>query len=514
MPRHARPSAKATRLGAVIVAAGTLASTALVLPADAAGSSMSSTTSVAPYVLPAAPGVDVMSLLTVGDPSKTAVNSYQMVGIPDGLGAYLRSDGQIVVNMNHELSSSAGIPRAHGQKGAFVSRLVIRPSDMSVRTGQDLNRPGVHYFDPATRRYTTAVPAGQSAAFNRFCSGTTVPAGWLFNAATGNGTMQSIHFAGEEAGSEGRAFATFGRGLTKAFPRMGLRSYENIVPARNATDTTTVIGLDDANPGTLGLYAGTKTTGTDPLIAGGFTNGVLGTIVVSGSATDAAFRTNVGTGVATPFTVTNIDWTKTGAQQRAEAIAEGGLQLNRIEDGHFDPANPNDFYFLTTEGGQGVGGGGGGGLWRMRFTDIENPNAGGTLTLVLDGSESITLAKPDNMVIDEHGNLLIQEDPGNDPVLARILAYRIADGALGTVAQFDGAQFTPGAPAFLTADEESSGIIDAESLKGVGWFLFDAQVHTSAGLPAGTGPGTVQELVERGQLLAMRVTDWSAVYGS
>lgn len=28
-----------------------------------------------------------------------------------------------------------------------------------------------------------------------------------------------------------------------------------------------------------------------------------------------------------------------------------GLTLNRIEDGAWDPSNPNDFYFLTTEGG-------------------------------------------------------------------------------------------------------------------------------------------------------------------
>ena len=72
-----------------------------------------------------------------------------------------------------------------------------------------------------------------------------------------------------------------------------------------------------------------------------------------------------------------------------------------------------------------------------------------------------------------------------------------------------------GALAFdrLTIDEESSGIIDAEEFLGAGTFIFDAQIHTAKGLPAGTGPGTVQEYVERGQLLTMKVDDWSAVYG-
>ena len=41
------------------------------------------------------------------------------------------------------------------------------------------------------------------------------------------------------------------------------------------------------------------------------------------------------------------------------------------------------------------------------------------------------------MTIDTHGNLLIQEDPGNVNHLARIVAYRISDGALGVVARFD-----------------------------------------------------------------------------
>ena len=50
--------------------------------------------------------------------------------------------------------------------------------------------------------------------------------------------------------------------------------------------------------------------------------------------------------------------------------------------------------------------------------------------------------KPDNMAIDTHGNLLIQEDPGNVNHLARIVAYRISDGALGVVARFDPALFS------------------------------------------------------------------------
>ena len=87
------------------------------------------------------------------------------------------------------------------------------------------------------------------------------------------------------------------------------------------------------------------------------------------------------------------------------------------------------------------------------------------------------------------------------------------------MAQFDPARFGRDAglassPSFFTFDEESSGIIPTTYQFGQGTFLFDAQVHTAKGLPAGTGPATAQEYVENGQLLLLKVTDWSAVYGS
>ena len=44
--------------------------------------------SQSPYVTPTAPGVEVTSILTVGD----SVGNYTMVGIPDGLGAYDNGD--------------------------------------------------------------------------------------------------------------------------------------------------------------------------------------------------------------------------------------------------------------------------------------------------------------------------------------------------------------------------------------------------------------------------------------
>ena len=42
-------------------------------------------TSAAPYLVPTAPGVTIMPLITTGE---SAANGYRMVGIPDGLGGF------------------------------------------------------------------------------------------------------------------------------------------------------------------------------------------------------------------------------------------------------------------------------------------------------------------------------------------------------------------------------------------------------------------------------------------
>ena len=239
------------------------------------------------------------------------------------------------------------------------------------------------------------------------------------------------------------------------------------------------------------------------------------TFTVSGGAhSSPGFGTSRGPSSATdPYVLpVAVDWDQSGNRQNAEAAADG-LTLNRIEDGDFDPRHPNDFWFVTTEGGKGAAvptgsfGRDGGGLWKLSFEDVDQPWLGGTLTLVLDGSEAPFLNKPDNITIDTRGNLLIQEDPGSNVHVARIVAYDIETGDRGVVAQFDPALFKPvtpgGTDAPITIDEESSGIIDAKDVLGRGWYAFDAQVHKAHPDPA---------LVELGQLLALYVRDFDDVY--
>ena len=499
---------------------------------DAVSRGPSTTTN--PYVLPVADGVRIISILTVNDPG-AARNGYEMVGIPDGIGLTIEG-GTVVAFMNHELRSERGIVRRHGQTGAFVSRLVIDPTTLAVTHGSDLIDPGVRFWDYVSDGYVTtgarfADGTPQDLRFSRFCSGTLSDPGIFDLGAFGD--KGQIYFANEEAGDNGRLFGVLTDGTTQALPRLGLFSWENTVPANNTSRTTLVMGQEDGpGPGPaptdgsqLWVYVGTKQNSGDPFARAGLTNGLSHVIdAVDPAVTDdPSWRAAYPKGVAAPVTLREVGWDQTGAAQNVEAKSKG-LSLNRIEDGHWDPRHRNDFYFLTTEGGDRTTSfpftRDGGGLWRLSWQDIDRPELGATLTLLLDGSEEIApgepkMNKPDNVVIDHHGNLLIQEDPGNNAHLARIIAYRLRDGAMGVVARFDPARFALGGASFMTQDEESSGIVDAEKILGKkGTFLFDAQVHTAAGLPAGTGPNTVQEYVEHGQLLVLRVDKWKSVYSA
>jgi uncharacterized protein DUF839 len=514
------------RIGSfALVALVALAAAATAIAAPG-GTSTGPSTTTSPYVLPVGDGVSVKSLFTVGDGA--AANGYEMVGIPDGLGLVRpQGDGgrDFTIFMNQELRNNQGAVRAHGVKGAFVSELTIDSNAFEVEQGSDLIDPGVRYWNYVTQAYGgSPSPAGvnprdpsdtfaaQLAEFSRFCSSTISEWGQLYNASTQSGYKGQIYFANEENGSEGRVFGVTTDGQAQQLPRLGMASWENNVPAYNDGDTTVVIGDEDDAAGQLWVHVGTKQTTGNAFDRAGLTNGTEYVLDLKNEAvsTDAQFRAAYGKGEPAPFTLGPdelVDWDSSGARQNADAAARG-LSLNRVEDGVFDPKHPNDYYFVTTEGGgtapsePGVTRDGGG-LWRLRFKDVDHPEKGGTIELLLDGSEAPYLSKPDNVTIDRRGNLLIQEDPGGNAHVARIVAYQVKTGDRGVVAEFDPTLFRKGGSGFITEDEESSGIIDARKALGPGWFLFDAQVHKASPDPA---------KVELGQLLALHVDKFKDVY--
>jgi Bacterial protein of unknown function (DUF839) len=492
-------------------------------------------TNTDPYMRPAANGVKITSLLTVSDDGRassgTTPLARELAGIPDGLGAYKSPKGRdFTLLMNHELRNDPiqGVPRRHGQAGAFVSEWEIDSKTLEVERGNDLVDPGVNYWNyPAGAYQSTPSPAGdnprvpedpanptaddflaQLAAFGRWCSSSLTGPGQLFNEDSGNGYRGQIYFGNEETNDEGRLFGITTDGRAQQLPRLGMFAWENTLVGLNKGDTTYVMGQEDVASGQPWVYVGEKQSSGNAFDKAGLTNGDSHVIDLLDEAVsnDAQFRAAYGKFNPVPFDLAEIPWDAPGSVQNSQATAEG-LTLNRIEDGAFDPRHPRDFYFVTTAGGKNATSArDGGGLWRIRFNDAEDPEAGGTIELLLDGSESPNIWSPDNVDMDRKGHLLIQEDPGNNPHVAQIWAYDVDNGNMGSVARFDPARFEPGGSKFMTQDEESSGIIDASRVMGKGWFLLDAQVHTSAGLdnPAAQ--------VEHGQLMAMKVTKWKKVF--
>ena len=480
--------------------------------ASAAVTSGPSTT-VMPYLLPSRAGVDIKALLTVRD--KNAENGYAMVGIPDGLGIVPDGD-KFTLMMNHELGNTVGVARSHGSKGAFVSRWSIDRATQRVLTGADhiTSASTLYQWDIASKSYKTG-----TYTYNRLCAAD-LPAESAFLNGT-KGTNVRMFMNGEEV-EGGRVWAHIvtgpSAGQSWELPRLGRGSWENVVASPQSKDKTIVVTLDDGNvlttgvaenfPCELTVYIGTKQETGSEIERAGLTNGKLyavrlpkGTGFLGGESNEFALGDAASGYVASSrFDLVQLGTdgdvsSMTPLQQEQDLIAKNAYRLQRIEDGSWDPrpAQKNDFYFVTTASITTNSR-----LWQLRFDDLDAPEKGGTLTALLKGNEGHLML--DNMAIDSLGRILLQEDPGNSTRNARIWVYGIESKALVEVAYHNPVFFEPvyGLPQFLTQDEESSGIVDASSVLGTGWFLAVVQAHRSiaASTPA---------LVEDGQLLALYV---------
>ena len=434
--------------------------------------------SQSPYLVPQAGGVEFTSILTVGDEVKKkhkGNETYRMTGIPDGLGVYENGDGTITVLMNHELRDNVGVVRAHGAKGAFVSKWQIRKKDLKVLNGEDL----IH----------KVVVTSGTTTLNRLCSDLAAPTAY-FNSETGKGLSEGVIFLnGEESGPAGRAFAHLasGRqhGISYQVPALGTASWENLVASPYEQDKTIVAGMDDgnANASKVYMYVGHKQEKGNPVELAGLANGV------NGSA-------SIPDNLSAPFTL----------------VADGsGTGLNRVEDGAWDTQNPNRFYFVTTDSFNGNTR-----LWRLTFSDISEPEAGGKIEILVNGAVS-GQKMLDNMTVDTAGDVWMQEDVGNNVHLGKIWKYQAATGVLTAVAEHDPSRFIGGAANDIDgtdskqSDEESSGIVEVTEMfnkvegydtDNFRYFLLDVQAHYSSvnGVPLDA------ELVEGGQLLMMKAS--------
>ena len=506
------------------------------------------------YVEAVATSATLTPFASAGD----MVGTYLVPGIPDGLGV-VKNGNSLRIITNHEWSATnavaAGRTTAGGLvSGSFLSDMTYDLKTQKVTKAVDLFKDVV-WYDYTTGKYgqTPVAPAGalvkdsfgtlnHSYLLNRFCSGSLAPAGSFFDQKSGYGFNDAVFLAGEEGGDESRAFATnLTNGQLVQRPALGLAAWENVIPAPNKGKTTVLMTNEDgaATDSQQWMYVGTKTKTGTWYEKAGFTNGksyVVAAAAGAAVANDAEIRTKYGKNKPFPISFAEVNTKVNGKDQNIEANAKG-IEFARVEDGHFDPKKPNDYYFVTTQSDSDplnkavaattpnpatpTVSRDGGALWRIRFNDVSKPLSGATLELLLDGSESIYMSKPDNISVDSFGNVLIQEDPGNNAHLARIVSYRISDGKLGTIAQFKAEYFTSTGASFITQDEESSGIIDVTNelrtskSDTASYYMFVAQIHAT---PAKARPdldpadATLAKAVEGGQWYILKITNWTDVY--
>ena len=501
------------------------------------------------YILSTNSAVTIKSLIHAGDLKTGTV----VRGIPDGMGAYKNENGGISLLSVHEIPSYSPLAQLSksetSQWGVSITKFNISPVSKVITSAEDFIKK-ISYYNYNTGLYTNTpiggAPAGTTKGMDwnvsRFCSATLVQAGNLAfkSGDTTYGYEGAVFLSGEEDGDSGyaRGFAFDMDGNGIQLPRVGLASWENLMPNLKPGMNTVVMGNEDgsATDSQLFMYVGTKTTTGTFADKAGLTNGTPYVMSIPEIANDNAFRTKYGKNKAVDVTFNKTIWNANITDQQKDHAAQG-TEMSRVEDGEWDPTNPNVFYFLTTESNkyptstapnpaEPTFSRDGGGLWRLTFVDGQNPDKGAKLELLLDGSEAPYLSKPDNLAVTPNGVVIIQEDPGNNGHVSRIVAFRTSDSKLAVIAEFNKEYFAPGAAKFMTVDEESSGIIDATSLFARNgdtnsYYLFNTQIHTTGVMTARpdiawkskAAKATADKIaIEGGAYYLMTISNWGDVF--
>ena len=453
----------------------------------------------APYYLALNPQVKLASIITTGDtvPELGGLGSFAFGGTPDGLGAYDNPGSTFTLLVNHELRPAEGAEHDHGGTGAYISKLIIDEQTLQVVGGDDLIKS---VFLWQNGSYVES----DDVQFNRFCSGDLPKGTALYNPVSGKGYDGQIYLNGEET-AEGRAFAHFATGAEAGhsyeLAYLGNLAFENVVASPTGGDKTLVFAMDDTSPrGQVYFYMGDKQSTGTAVEKAGLAGGDLYGIKVLDAPADEVSATGLG-GEVKAFSLVKLGEdgdvsTKSAQDLQTQSEQLGVTEFLRPEDGAWDTADSSRFYFVTTDSFNGHSR-----LWRLDFDDANHPENGGKIELMVDGGPYHMF---DNITVNSHGQVLIEEDPGNQLYSAKIWLYDPQSDHLGLLAQSNPQLFgsdvlnlAPSAP--FTQDEEASGIIDVTDILGSNGkdvYLFDVQAHYPNADPA---------LVEGGQLLAMSV---------
>jgi hypothetical protein len=474
-----------------------LLSSALVALSFSAEAGQGVSSSQAPYVQALASGVEFTSIISAGD---AAPDGYRMTGIPDGLGAFDNTDGTITVLMNHEIANDLGVVRAHGAKGAFVSEWIINKRDLRVKAGADLIKK-VYAWDSATQ---AAESTSSVNTFNRLCSADLAAPHAFFNPRSGRGSKERIFLNGEESGATGYAMAHVVTGPSKGSSYVlgkfntqtngsggtDIGGWENLLANPYPQDKTVVIGTNDGGTGVMKdavvVYVGSKTKTGSEVDKAGLSNGVAKFVNIEGVLNE------IGDSVTRSSAIVS--------GSRFHLSSSTSTHFSRPEDGAWNPHNPKQFFFVTTDQLDktdliGSTQRGGTRLWRLTFDEIANVDAGGKIDILFDSStyaDSMGMSKPnmfDNISANADGTITLLEDVGNAEHNGKIWQFNPVNAKFIMLGKFDPALFGDVVDGNFVAgshtkDEEASGVIDITKLlkrhDGKKYQLLVVQDHATA----------------------------------
>jgi hypothetical protein len=462
-----------------------------------------------------AEGVEIATILSAGDavsdrepedPSAEDWPVYRFAGRPHGLAVRDRGDGTFTLLVCHDIPSWAGIPRAHGMPGSFVSRWRIRASDRRILDGKDLVRrlivPG------AKGPLPPAKPTPYQ--FRDIGSLELVPASALFHddgVGRTVGTRSSILVGGEQW-QNGRAWAHSLTGPT-AGTSVRLDSFGCSAPVHVRvcpvkSPTTLAVALDHSGgvprtrigphgpsyPSEIYVYTGAKRRTGTPVERAGLVGGVLRGVRLEGC------RSEHGNLVRARFDLVAVgnggEVVGLGAiPLQNQVIAAGTMHWNRPGGGAWDPAEPADFWFTTSGDKRSRRGS----LWRLRFDDLEHPERGGVVERVLRGSDC-DVVMPSDVTVLADGTLVFVESPGRTARCARMWMLRPGDEKPTAVAEVRRMHAAANPHSREWVAEDLRGVVDASSVLGAGWVLVSVQIRKPTG---------DVELVEDGHVVALRL---------
>ncbi|MGI8972715.1 MAG: alkaline phosphatase PhoX, partial [Gaiella sp.] len=471
---------------------------------------------IKPYAVGVDGGYYTQRLLSVGDTvpeSSDASKQYQMVGIPDGLGAYKNTGARSTVFMSHELVYNALSEPVVGEplnRGAFVSKLTLG------KKGKVLS--GERAYDTVYLDDTLVGPAASTAnatpGFARFCSG--------FLAGPEVGFDRQIYFANEESGSPntfdgkgGLAVAVFdneAHGLTA----LGHFAWENALVQPGTGKYTVILSMEDgpasqdrsATNSQLYMYVGEKdrNRGASVLERNGLVGGTLYVFRSRDLARNSESTFLRGSLEGEWVSLGNVG-SLSDVQLEAASDAVNAMIFARPEDGAFNPNEDDEYFFVTT--GEGTGNA----LGRLYSLELSGSDSTAPAKLTIEYNADQIIAaggdiaiSPDNIDA-SRDYLMVQED--GTTTSRQEMTRKNRDGSTW---RFDldksgvdvssalrivelnppGRDRIPVTPGVW----ETSGIIDTARLFGKDTWLFDVQAHAPTTMPK---PNTVED----GQLLLL-----------